>query len=138
MYKFKVNDQATFLSPAEEWVLPAASTKEPEEIEFVVDSGASMHLVSKRETLVLLSLETMRISRSPTTVNDSQRRGANKSRTRRICERIGLVRDSYFLKKLPQFFLSENSAKITGIITIGPVVRNHISSKMERELIALE
>ena len=30
-YKHKEKDQVTFYSPAEEWVLPAASTKELEE-----------------------------------------------------------------------------------------------------------
>ena len=33
IYKLKENDKATFCSPAEEWVLPAASAKEPEERE---------------------------------------------------------------------------------------------------------
>ena len=47
--KLKNKDKATFYSPAEEWVLQAASTKEPEEREFVVDSGASVHMVSKRD-----------------------------------------------------------------------------------------
>ena len=46
---------------------PTASTKEPEEREFVVDSGASTHMVSKRD-LHSSELEIMRISRSPTTV----------------------------------------------------------------------
>ena len=67
IYKLNENDKATFFSPAEEWVLPAASTKEPEEREFVVDSGASMHMVNKRD-LNSAELETMRTSRSPTTV----------------------------------------------------------------------
>ena len=67
IYKLHENDKATFYSPAEEWVLPAASTKEPEEIEFVVDSGASMHMVSKKD-LNSAELETMRTSRSPTPV----------------------------------------------------------------------
>ena len=67
IYKFKEKDKAAFHSPAEEWVLPAASTKEPEEREFVVDSGVSMHVVSKRD-LVSAELETMRISKNPTTV----------------------------------------------------------------------
>ena len=35
------------------------ATKEPEEREFVVDSGASMHMVSKRD-LNSAELETMR------------------------------------------------------------------------------
>ena len=56
---------STFLR--RERVLPAASIKEPEEREFVVDSGASMHMVSKKD-LNSAELETMRTSRSPTTV----------------------------------------------------------------------
>ena len=47
--------------------MPAASTIEPEEREFVVESGASMHMVS-REDLNSAELETMRISLNPTTV----------------------------------------------------------------------
>ena len=42
--KLKRKDKATFYSPAEEWVLPVASIKELEEREFVVDSGACMHM----------------------------------------------------------------------------------------------
>ena len=41
--------------------------KEPEEREFVVDSRASLHMVSKRD-LNSAELKTMRTSRSPTTV----------------------------------------------------------------------
>ena len=56
IYKLKEKDTAAFYFPAEEWVLPAASTEESEEREFVVDSGARKHMVSKREkTLILLS-----------------------------------------------------------------------------------
>ena len=60
-------DKATFFSPAETWVLPSASAREPEEREFVVDSGSSTHMVSKTD-LNSAELETMRTSRSPTTV----------------------------------------------------------------------
>ena len=67
IYKLKEKDKATFYSPAEEWVPRAASTKELEEREFVVDSGASMHMVSKRD-LNSAELETLRTSRSPKTV----------------------------------------------------------------------
>ena len=66
-YKLKDKDQVTFYSPAEEWVLPAVSTKEPEEREFVVDSGACMRVVNKKD-LNSADLETMMTSRSPTTV----------------------------------------------------------------------
>ena len=57
--KLKEKDKAAFCSPAEEWVLPAVSTKEPEEREFVVDAGASVHMVSERD-LNSSELETMR------------------------------------------------------------------------------
>ena len=67
IYKLKEKDKATFYSLAEEWVLPVAETKEPEKREFVVDSGASMHMVSKRN-LNAAELETVRTSRSSTTV----------------------------------------------------------------------
>ena len=67
IYKLKEKNKTTFYFRVEEWVLPAASTKEPEEREFVVDSGASMHMVSKKD-LDSAELETMRTSRSPTTV----------------------------------------------------------------------
>ena len=60
-------DKVTFYSSAEEWVLPAASSKEPKEREFVVDSGAIMQMVSKKD-LNSAELKTMRTSRSPATV----------------------------------------------------------------------
>ena len=59
-------NKATFFSPAEKWVLPSASAREPEEREFVVDSRASMHMVSEKD--LNAELETMRTSKSPTTV----------------------------------------------------------------------
>ena len=66
IYKLKANDKATFFSPAK-WVLPGASARESEEREFVVDSRASMHMVSEKD-LNTAELETMRTSRSSTTV----------------------------------------------------------------------
>ena len=46
--KLKEHERATFLSPSENWLLPP-STLKPEEREFVVDSGASMHMISKKD-----------------------------------------------------------------------------------------
>ena len=63
IYKIKESDKATFNSQATDLVLPAASTQELEEREFVVDSGASMHMVCKRD-LDSAELETLRTSRS--------------------------------------------------------------------------
>ena len=60
----KRTEKATFCSPDEEWILPAASTINPEEREFVVDSRASVHMVSKKD-LNKAELETVRISKNP-------------------------------------------------------------------------
>ena len=65
--KVKQKHKTTFFSPSENWFLPAPSTIKPEEREFVVDSGASMHMISKKD-LNSAELETVTTSRSPTTV----------------------------------------------------------------------
>ena len=93
MFNLKEKDKATFYSPAEERVLPAASTIEPKEREFVVDSGASMHMVSKRDLNSAESESHEDIEESYDGDN-GQRRGANKRRGHGICQRIGLIRDS--------------------------------------------
>ena len=82
MYKLKEKDKATFCSPAEEWVLPAASTEEPEEREFVEDSRAGMHIVSKKD-LDSAELETMRISRSLTTAMTANSEVQTREETRK-------------------------------------------------------
>ena len=45
--KGKEHERATFFSPSENRCLPARNLK-LEEREFVVDSGASMHMISKK------------------------------------------------------------------------------------------
>ena len=65
--KLKEKHKTTFFSPSENWCLPSPSTIKPEEREFVVDSGASMHIISKKD-LNSAELETVTTSRSPTTV----------------------------------------------------------------------
>ena len=48
MLKLKEQERATFFSPADNWCLPASNLK-LEEREFVVDSDASMHMMSKKD-----------------------------------------------------------------------------------------
>ena len=93
IYKLTEKDKITFYSPSEKWVLPVASTKEPKERDFVVDPGARVHMVSKKD-LNSAELETMWISKNPTS-DDGQRRGANHRRSDGVCQAIGLVRQSY-------------------------------------------
>ena len=64
--KNKEQDRATFFSPSENRCLPA-STLKPEEREFVVDSGASMHMISKKD-LSNAEMDTLTKSCSPTIV----------------------------------------------------------------------
>ena len=92
--KLKEKDMATFNSPAEEWVVLAASTKEPAERKFMVDSGASTHVVSKKD-LNSAELETMRDIENSFDGDDSQRRCANQRRSHGIRQRLGHIRDSY-------------------------------------------
>ena len=96
---------------------------------FAVDSWASMHMVSKRDRNSA-ELVTMRTSRRPTTVMTARSHGK--------CQRIWTYSwQLCFLKDLPQFFYSGSSARIMGIPTTGPAVKNHTSPKMARELIAI-
>ena len=64
--KLKEHERATFFSPSENRCLPA-STLKPEERESVVDSGASMHMISKKD-LSDAEMDTLTKSCSPTIV----------------------------------------------------------------------
>ena len=66
VFKLKEHERATFFSPSENRCLPA-STLKPEEREFVVDSGASMHMISKKD-LSDAEMDTLTKSCSPTIV----------------------------------------------------------------------
>ena len=64
MYKLKNADKAMFYSSLEARTVPASTSKSPEEREFVVDSGASMHMLSTKD-LSSDELDTLRRSRNP-------------------------------------------------------------------------
>ena len=88
--KLKEKDQATFYSPTDEWTLLAPSTTKPEEREFVVDSGASMHMVSRKElnSAELANREDLKES------DDGGNSQASKRRGNTVCQRSGYIRDS--------------------------------------------
>ena len=73
--KLKEKNRATFFSPSENRCLPA-STLKPEEREFVVDSGASMHMINTKD-LNDAEMDTLTTSRSPTTVITANWRSAD-------------------------------------------------------------
>ena len=66
VFKLKEHQRAAFFSPSENRCLPA-STLKPEGREFVVDSGASMHMISKKD-LIDAEMDTLTKSFSPTIV----------------------------------------------------------------------
>ena len=76
------------------WVMPVTSIKEPEEREFVVDSGASVHLGQQARPQLCCVGDHEDIKKSDDG-DDGQRRGANKRRSDCICQRIGLIRYGY-------------------------------------------
>ena len=51
--KSREKDKTAFFSPSENRCLPAPSTLKPEEREFVVDSGASMHMIRRKIWILL-------------------------------------------------------------------------------------
>ena len=88
VFKLEEHERATFFSSLEKSCLPA-STLKPEEREFVVDSGASMHMISKKD-LSKAEMDTLTKSCSPAiviTANGDARRGNP------VCQRIGHILD---------------------------------------------
>ena len=68
LYKLSNLDEATFYSPTEaKMIIPAPNSQIPEEREFVDDSGASIHVLSKKD-LSLDEKDTVKRSRHPTVV----------------------------------------------------------------------
>ena len=67
IYQLKHVDKTTFFSPVEVNATLAPTSKLPEERKFVVDSGASTHMLSETD-LSSDELETLRRSRTPAMV----------------------------------------------------------------------
>ena len=69
--KLKEKNITAFFSPSENWCLPSPSAIKPEEREFVVDSGASMHMIRKKD-LNSTELETVTTSKKSDNGYNSQ------------------------------------------------------------------
>ena len=67
IHKLKNSDKTTFYTPIGPRVMLAPTSKRPEEREFEVDPGTSMHMMSQKE-LSSDKLDTLRRSRNPTVV----------------------------------------------------------------------
>ena len=116
-------------SPADEWCLPAPFLIKPEERELVVDSGASMHMLSK-EDLNSAELEAVRVSKSPTTVVAANGEVQTEDETTVYVKELDLF---VTVKASPRYSGRSLCANIREIPMSGPMVRNHNSSKMSDE-----
>ena len=94
----------------------------------MVDSGVSVHMVS-RKYLHSAELETVRISKSPTTVVTANGGVLTQEEATVYVKELDLSVTVMLLEDTPAVLCSENSAKFTSMVTIGPVVRNHIIKK---------
>ena len=91
--KLKETENAAFFLLTNEWCLPAPSVIKPEEREFVVDFRASKHMLSRKD-LTSAELETVRASKSPTTVVAANGEVLTKEEANSVCQRNGFIRDS--------------------------------------------
>ena len=85
----------------------------------MVDSRASMHTVSRKD-LNSAELETARVSKSPTTVVSAIGEVPTKGEATVYVRELDLCVTVMLLEDTPAVLSLGNSAKITGLITIGP------------------
>ena len=78
IYKIKSADKVTFYCPVEASATPAPTSKSPEDRKFVVDSGASMHMLSIKD-LSSNEMETLRRSSTPPVVVDGKWRSEKQT-----------------------------------------------------------
>ena len=72
-YKLQNSDRTTFHTNIEAKGVTAPTSKRPEELEFVVDSGASLHMMIKKQ-LSSEEMDTVKRSRTPAEGIDCRRR----------------------------------------------------------------
>ena len=98
--KVKEHEIATFFSPSEIRCLPA-STLKPEEREFVLDSGASMHMITKKN-LSDAEMDTLTKSCSPTIVITANGEvQTHEEAINCVCQRIGYILTMKVLENTP-------------------------------------
>ena len=96
----------------QEYVQASASTLKQEEREFVVDSGASMHMVSKKD-LNKAELETVRVSKNPTTVMTANGQVLTREET------------SVYVKQLDLFETVTLLEETSAVLSLGKLCEDH-------------
>ena len=125
MKKYKT----TFFPPSENLCLSSPQTIKPEEKEFVVDSGASMHMINKKD-LNSAELETMTTSGSPMTVCAANGEVQTNEEATVFVRKFDIFLTINSSRIRQQFYRWESFAMNIDIYMSGLTVKNHISLKM--------
>ena len=104
---FKEGDKATFFSPSEKRCLPASNLKL--EREFVVDTGASMHMMSKKD-LSDAEMDSLTKSCSPTIVITANGEMQTHEEATVYAKELDIFLTMKVLEKRQQFCRSESFA----------------------------
>ena len=126
--KIKEKHRTAFFSLSENWCLPAPSTLKPEEREFVVHSGASMHMISRKD-LNSAELETVSTSRSPTTVVTANGEVHTNEEVTFYVKEMDIFLTLKSSRTRQQFYRWDSFSMNTDTHTSGSTVKNHISLK---------
>ena len=122
--KLKEHQRAAFFSPSENWCLPA-STLKPEEREFVVDSGASMHMISNKD-LSNAEMDTLTKSCRPTIVITANGEVQTHEEAIVYVKELDLFLTMKVFETRQQYCRSESFSMKTGIFTNGFMVKPHL------------
>ena len=108
--KLKEKHKTALFSPSDNWCLPSPSTIKPEQREFVVDSGASMHMISNKD-LYSAGLETVTTSRSPTTVITADGEVQTHEEATVYIEELGVFLTMKVLEDTPAVFIARKALR---------------------------
>ena len=109
-----------------------ASTLKPEEREFVVDSGASMHMISKKD-LSDAEMDTLTKSCSPTIVTTANGEVQTQEEATVYVKELDIFLTMKVLENTPAVLPLERFAMKTDIPMNGSMVTNHISLKRDSD-----
>ena len=129
MFKLKEHERAAFFSSPENRCLPA-STLKPEEREFVVDSGASMHMISKQD-LSEAEMDTLTKSCGPTTVTTANGEVQTQEEATVYVKELEKFLTMKVLENTPAVSSLGKLCEKTDIPTNGSMVKTHISLRTE-------
>ena len=129
VFKLKEHEKAAFFSSPENRCHLASSLK-PEERECVVDSGASMHMISKKD-LSDAEMDTLTKSCSPTIVITANGEVQTQEEAIVYVKELDMFLTMKVLENTPAVLSLGKLCDEKGILMNGSMVKNHIALKTE-------